>query len=183
MMPTNNTLNWWRLFHCMIRHNRMEEELARTKDTWTWMMDNYVILKKIATDERLDILSAIWTCADENNDLPGYDLVLEKVQGMEKNDSTLDMLKEYLAFAPNLKVHAPEDLSDVLKDCCTDWEKERITNMLKITNRIVNSSIEIQKRKLSGPRDGINYLVNELEEGVLIRSSDTLKPIVGQKEL
>lgn len=170
-------LNYWRLFHCFLRHTREDDELRRTKATWSWMMDNVLSLRKACVDIQLDLLQIVWSCALEDQDLPGYDLVLEKVRGAEKNDALLDALKEYRDFEPNLKVHAPEDLPSVFRDLATDWERERITNLLKLTNRITNSTLEEKKIKWAGPRDAIHYLMKGLESGLLISETETTHPI------
>jgi hypothetical protein len=169
--------NFWRLFHCFLRHSRTEEELSRTKDTWTWMMDNVVSLRKICVDVQLDLLNVIWSVATETQDLPGYNLVLETVQGMEKNDALLDALKEYCSFEPQLTIHDPEDLAGVFRELATDWEKERISSLLRTTFRIVNKNIEENKVKWSGPRDGIHYLMKGLESGLLVGEAESTHPI------
>ena len=175
-------LYFLRLFHCFLRHSRTEEELRRSKDTWAWMMDNVVSLRTVCVDIQLDMLNIIWTLAMENQDLPGYDLVLEKAQEIEKNTEILDALKGYKEFEDSLNVHQPEDYPALFADLRLEWEKARVTNLLKITNRIVNGSVEEGKRKLSGPHDGVAYLVRGLEEGVLLTGSQSVHPIVVQKD-
>jgi len=181
--------NWWRLFHSLLRHGRSEPELARSKAVWSWMNDHYVILKRVAVanDVQFDLLTALWKVAQETNELPSYDIMLDEVQSMEKNDELLDALKKEYKSQTDLKIHDPEDLAAVLKDWSTDWEMRRVTSVLKVTNGINLGSTEMTfmgKRnvKLSGPHDAVKYLVQELEEGLLIDSNQTLKPIVVQKE-
>ncbi len=181
--------NWWRLFHSLLRHGRSDAEKERSKAVWSWMNDHYVILKRvaIANDVQFDLLSALWKVAQETSDLPSYEILLDEVQGMEKNDELLDALKKDYKSQTDLKIHDPEDLAAVLKNWCTDWEMRRVTSVLKITNGINLGSTEMtfngrRNVKLSGPKDAVKYLVQELEEGLLIDSNQTLKPIVVQKE-
>jgi len=182
----DGAFNWWRLFHSLLRHGRDEAELARSKAVWSWMSDHYLPLKKIAIGERMDLLSAVWSVANETGELPSYEIVLERVQGMEKNAEPLDALKDYKAQLSNLHVHAPEDLVSVLKDCCADWERLRIYHVLNKANQICQGSEEMgegkNRKTWSGPRDSVNYLMMQLEEGVLVDSSQSTKPIIVQNE-
>lgn len=173
--------NWWRLFHSLLLHSRDKAELERAKETWKWMFDHYITLKKIAIGARLDLLGAVWDLASKNEGLPSYELVLERVQTMEKNDELLDLLKKEYKEQANLHPHAPENLTSVLKECCEDWERLRIYHVLNTANRICQGSEEMgegrQKRTWTGPRDSINYLIGQIEEGVFAQPSSALKPI------
>jgi hypothetical protein len=188
-VDNNITFNWWRLFHSLLRHGRSDAELSRSKAVWAWMNDHYVILKRvaIANDVQFDLLAAIWKVAHETNDLPSYDILLEEVQDMEKNAELIDALKNDYTSQSDLRVHDPEDLRAVLKAWCTDWEMRRITNALKIANAINLGSLELdfqgeRNKKMSGPRDAINYLVERMESGLLVDNSTALAPLVVQNE-
>lgn len=170
-------LNFWRLFHCFILHGREENEVKRAKATWSWVMDNVLSLRKACVDVQLDILNIVWKCSMEDQILPAYELVLERVQGAEKNDALLDALKEYKEFAPNLHIIPPENLASVFSDLATDWEKERIMSLLRLTSKIVNGSLEEGKLTWKGPRDGLHYLMSGLESGLLINQSNVAHPI------
>jgi hypothetical protein len=181
--------NWWRLFHSLLRHGNSSEEQIRSANVWSWMNDYYVILKRIAAadDVQFDLLAALWKTAQETGTLPSYEILLEEVKSTEKNDELLDALKKDYRSQTDLTIHDPADLAVVLKDWCTDWEMRRITNVLKLTNGINLGSIEMnfmgqRNKKMSGPRDALKYLVHELEEGLLVDASNTLKPIVVQTE-
>jgi hypothetical protein len=105
---------------------------------------------------------------------------------MEKNDEPLELLQKEYKAKTDLHAHAPEDLTAVLKNCCEDWERLRIYHVLNATNRICQGSEELgegkNRKTWSGPRDSVNYLMTQLEEGVLIDSSHSMKPIVVQNE-
>src|SRR5271166_5047193 len=179
--------NWWRLFHSLLRHGNDQAERDRSTATWDWMFDNYLTLKKVAMGARFDLLSAVWNLAQDNGGkLPSYEAVLERVQVMEKNEDPLDLLKNEYRSQTNLVVHAPDDLSAKLKDCCTDWERLRIYHALNKTNQICQGSEELgvgrDKKVWTGPKDAIKYLVREMEDGLLINSTQTLKPIDVKKD-
>ena len=171
------TRNFWRLFHCFLRHSNTEEENTRSRETWQWILDNDISLRKACTDYQLSLIGIIWDLSFENRDLPGYDLVLEKVQEAEKNDSIIDALKEYKKHASTLNVHDAKNLPSVFRDLADDWEKKRVMSLLKVTSDIVNGNIEEGKNKWSGARDAVHYLMKGLEKGVLIGETFGTHPI------
>lgn len=153
------------------------------------MNDHYVVLKRVAVanDIQFDLLTALWKIAQETGELPSYDILLDEVKIMEKNDELLDALKKDYKIQTDLTIYDPEDLGAVLKDWCTDWEIRRVNSVLRLSNGINLGSTEMtfngkKNVKLSGPRDAVKYLVQELEEGLLIDASQSLKPIHVQKE-
>jgi ABC-type dipeptide/oligopeptide/nickel transport system ATPase subunit len=182
------TDGWWRLFHSLLRHGRDEKELARSAAVWEWMSEHYLTLKKVAYDWRLDLLGAVWTAANENHELPSYEIVLEKVKVMEQNEELLDGLNRDYKLKTDLVVHAPEDMNSLLNTCVTDWETVRLNQIYSAANRIALGSEEIPvfmgKRnvKMSGPRDSVNYLLSKFEEGVLASQVQSMKPITVQNE-
>jgi hypothetical protein len=191
-MSDTGALNFWRLFHCLLSHNTTEEESIRTKATWAWFGDHLTTLRKIASlssigdrGEGLELLGLVWSLTRTIDDLPGINIVREKaLQLDERSDAVSMLLDNYKEFLPSLSIHPAKDLDAVLQDCCKDWEMAAVTNMLQRANRICNSSADNGKGKpkLSGPSDTVKFLHQRMEEGLLIKPNQTLRPINVNKE-
>ena len=189
--PILNTHNFWRLFHCLLSHSTTAEESSRTKAVWAWMGERYVTLKKVAgglggdgdSGEGLELLGIIWSLARTTNDPPGINIVRERAESMDGKDEAVRLLlDEYKEIAPALQIHPAKDMDAVLKDCCDDWEKAAVVNMLQVANRVAQSSAAIGRKKLSGPRDATKYLLQRIEQGLLINQDQILRPINVKEE-
>jgi hypothetical protein len=169
--------NWWRLFHCFLRHNNTEDEAARAEAVWSWMGDHYATLKKISVGYELDLLGAIWKLAVLNRTLPSFNLVRETIEAMDANEGSVEALREYTELTPQFSVYPAAELEAVLKSACNDFEMAVVSNTLRIALNICDGSIEVAKKKYSGPADALKYLHQRQERGLLVKPNQTLRPI------
>jgi len=181
------THNFWRLFHAVLKQAENSEETARSKAAWEWMSDNIHHIRKSCVDIELDLFGIIYKLGRELRELPSYELVKEKVQVHDHNEGMIEALKEYETMRSEFSVLKVSDLPSILNDKGTETEQSRWNSILKIAQRITAATsgggIELGKRKYSGTRDSINFLMNEMEKGVLIQDDGTSgRSIVVQKE-
>jgi hypothetical protein len=183
-MADLSTLSFWRLFHSLLRHGNTPEEVDRAQDVFEWINDRMTQLRKCCVDYELDLAGAIASLSRDTQTLPTYEIVKEKIQAMDKNEGAMEALKEYESLRDSqLTVHHVPELEVVLKDHMTTFENLALTTVLDKAKRITTSSAEHKKRKLSGAKDAVNYLMERLEEGVIVSSiSEVNRPIVVQNE-
>ena len=182
MANSLSSYNFWRLFHCLLSHSSTEEESTRCKAVFTWMGDHLTTLRKISVGHELELIGVVWKLASTNSHLPGVNLLRESVQAMDNCEGPVEALNEYKEFAPGLTVHAATDMEAVLKDACSDFETAIVSNMLRIANTICDGSMDIGKKKYSGPADALKYLHQRQERGLLVKPNQILRPINVNKE-
>jgi len=188
-MADLSTLSFWRLFHSLLRHSNGKGETARALEAYEWINDNLTQLRKCCVDYELDLIGGIYDLSRDTETLPTYDIVKERVQNLDKNEGALEALKEYESIRDSqLTVHQVPEMNVVLKDHATTFENLKLASILDRAKRIVTSSIDYKPKggksvKLSGAKDCINFIMESIEDGVLVGSTSGVnRPIVVQKE-
>ena len=180
-----SSLSFWRLFHSLLRHGHGKAEGDRAAEVYDWTIDNLTTIRKCCVDFEIDLMGIVGSLGREGNTLPTYDLVKEKVTAMENNEGAIEALKEYESLRETqLNVHHKPELETILKDYTETFEALKLTSILDKAKRITNGSVEHKKVKLSGAKDALNYLMENFEEGVLVRRdiSGLNRPVVVQNE-
>lgn len=188
-MAEFSTLSFWRLFHSLLRHGNDQEEIDRALEVYEWINDRMTPLRKCCVDYELDLTGAIASLSRDTQTLPSYEIVKERIQAMDKNEGAIEALKEYESLRDSqLTVHHVPELEVVLKDHTTTFENLALTTVLDKAKRITTSSADHKPkgggkaRKLSGARDAVNYIMERLEEGVIVNTTGVVRPIVVQNE-
>ncbi len=187
-MPTTSDLcspNFWRLFHNMLRHGNTPDDIQRAKDGYTWTIDKSTTIRKINGGDEMALIGAIWKCSSDDRALPGYSIVKDYIEAQTQNEGLLTQLEEYESIVDTLQVHALIDLDQVLRDKANEWETEHFAHILK-KGAVINSS-GVQDKKtgatLIGPREAINFVMRELEKGVLVDvTNECNRPVLVQNE-
>jgi hypothetical protein len=180
-----SSLSFWRLFHSLLRHGNSKGENDRATQVYDWTIDNMSQLRKCCVDFELDLIGAIGNLSRDACTLPSYDLVKEKINAMENNEGAIEGLKEYDSIKESqLNIHHAPELEVVLGDHIETFERGKLSVILDKAKRIANGSVEHKKRKLAGAKDAMNYLMENFEEGILIRrdQSGLNRPILVQHE-
>lgn len=180
-----SSLSFWRLFHSLLRHGNSTAENERAEQVYGWTVDNMSQLRKCCVDFELDLIGAIGNLSRDADTLPSYELVKEKISAMENNEGAVEGLKEYETLRETqLNIHHVPELEVVLGDHIDTFERGKLSVILDKAKRIANGSVEHKKRKLAGAKDAMNYLMENFEEGILIRrdQSGLNRPILVQNE-
>lgn len=177
-------LTFWRLFHSLLRHGNGKAETERAQEVYEWTVDNMTQLRKSCVDYELDLVGVIGNLSRDSSTLPTYDILKERVSATENSEGALEALKEYEELQEKLTVHHTPELEVVLKEHTENFERGALTAVLEKAKRIANGKIEDKKRKLSGVKDALNYIMEQVEQGIIVRSdkSGLNRPIVVQKE-
>src|SRR5208282_2245877 len=189
-MADLSTLSFWRLFHSLLRHNNTKEETDRALEVYEWINEHMTQLRKCCVDYELDLTGAISSISRDTETLPSYEIVKEKIQAMDKNEGAMEALKEYESHcdAKLLTVHYVPELEVALKDHMTTFENLALVTVLDKAKRITTSSADHKPKggkatKLTGAKDAVNYIMERLEEGIIVSNvSGMNRPIVVQNE-
>jgi hypothetical protein len=158
--------DFYRALHCFFRHDDTPQESDRAQRVWKWL-EWRPELRHACTRPQMDILSAIWKLAKQNETLPSYEAVLQEVQTMEKNDEPLDLLKnEYLPMVPTFKAFDAQDLPSIVKNWTDNYNMLAFRALLQRTNSINLGSVEIDRETLSGYADALKFLMGGLHKGI-----------------
>jgi hypothetical protein len=178
-------LSFWRLFHSLVRHGNSEAENTRARAVYDWTIDNLTPLRKCCVGWELELVGIVDRLAQADNILPAYELVKEKVEAAEGNDGMVEGLKEYESLRDSqLHIHHTPELETTLTDHCETFERKNLVAKLNKAILIAEGSVEHKKRKLAGVKDSMNFVMEQFEEGILVRRdiSGLNRPIVVQKE-
>jgi len=146
-------------------------------------------LRKCCVDYELDLIGGIYDLSRDTETLPTYDIVKERIQNLDKNEGALEALKEYESIHSQLTAHQVPEMNVVLKDHMTTFENLKLLSILERAKRIVTSSVDHKPKgggksiKISGAKDTINFIMESIEDGVLVsETSGVNRPIVVQNE-
>lgn len=179
------SINFWRLFHNMLRHGNKPSDHQRARDGFTWSVDKNTIIRKINGGDEMILLGAIWKCSSDDQMLPAYPIVKEHIEALPQNEGLLQQLEEYDQLSSTLTVHDLVDLDQILRDKSDEWEKEKLTFILKKAAVINTTGVQDKKSGVTviGPREAINFAMRELEKGILVDvTNECNRPIVVQNE-
>lgn len=97
--------------------------------------------------------------------------IVEIIFTMQQNKVLTEVLEQYDLHAEDLTLTNPSDLDVYLDHRKSDYEKFQLLSLLGKTRGITISGMTLpgrEKTTVVGPRDGINYLIGKLQEGVLL---------------
>lgn len=178
-------LTFWRLFHSLIRHGNGKAENDRAKEVYEWLIDNFTQIRKCCVDYELDLIGIIGDLSRDSSLLPTYDIVRDRVVATENSEGMLEALKEYDQISETqLTVNHTPELEVILKEHTENFERGALSFVLDKAKRIANGKVEDKKRKLSGAKDAMNYIMEQMENGILVRAdkSGLNRPIDVQTE-
>jgi hypothetical protein len=184
-MAELSQLTFWRLFHSLLRHGNTPEEVDRATAVFEWVNENMTQIRKCCLTYELDLVGFVYSLGREASTLPSYDLVKEKVAVMDNNEGALEGLKEYETVRDSqLSAHYAPEMNAVLKDHMITFENLALLSILDKAKRITTSSAEHKKRKLSGAREAVNFIMERIEDGNVIVSNTVgvNRPILVQNE-
>lgn len=187
MTNEDTSVNFWRMYHSLTRHSHSEQENDRCKQVAGWLMENTTQVRKVCIYMELDIMGTIFEFVRDQSDLPSSKMVEDLIQQRDKSEG---IMEEFVAYedilgSQDLGLFGPADMSRVLEDKTTDFEKAKVELAAKMMTRIVNGSApedKKTKKKLEGPKDAVNWFMNQLEEGIIVPREGTNHPIVVQNE-
>jgi hypothetical protein len=173
---TLSSLNFWRIFHSLLRGSSSAEEVVRSREALLWATDNITQLRAVCMDMELDLLQTVWEYWMAHKDAPAYKIIHEMVQKKDKNEGILEALKEYEKLKEELQRHDAQDLSQVLKEKTEEYQTDRLNFVIDRVRRIANGSVEDRKtkKKLSGTVDAVQYFMNQVQNGMIVDNMRSL---------
>jgi replicative DNA helicase len=167
-----DTVNFWNLFHSLLRKDSSSEESERVKANLRWVSDNMVQIRAICMPEyELPLMQLIWNFWTAHREAPSYKMIEDMVLKMDKSEGLQDALSEYqtLKSASELRRFDAQDLYQVLRDKTDEFENWKLNAVIETTKKIANGAIEEPKtkKKLAGNKDALVYLLGQLQNGIL----------------
>ena len=167
-----DTVNFWNLFHSLLRKNSSSEESERVKANLHWVSDNMVQIRAICMPEyELPLMQLIWNFWTAHREAPSYKMIEDIVLKQDKSEGLQDALSEYqtLKSASELGRFDAQDLYQVLRDKTDEFENWKLNAVIEATKKIANGAVEDPKTKkrLAGNKDALIYLLGQLQNGIL----------------
>lgn len=167
------SINFWRLFHSLLRANSSKKEGERAKANLQWATDYIVQIKAVCTpDYELDLIGVVWEYWQTHKEAPSLNMLNELILKRDKSETLQEAIAEYEGLAATeAELQNPYDVQDmyqVLKDKTDEFELWRLNAVLDSAKRIANGSIEDPKtkKKLSGSRDSLNFILGKIQDGM-----------------
>ena len=158
-----------RIFHNLLRHSDAPEEGQRATDACSWLSDHLATFRKISDPTEAELIGFIYNFWSVHKKAPSLDILKESIERKSTSPILLERVTEYEDQYEDLAIHSVLDLDQILSDRVEEYETQRLSDVLKVVKQINNGSIEEPKtkRKLSGPKDAMRYLFQQVERGTL----------------
>jgi hypothetical protein len=167
-----DTVNFWNLFHSLLRKDSSPEESDRVKANLRWVSDNMVQIRDVCMPEyELPLMSLIWNFWTAHREAPSYKMIEDIVLKQDKSEGLQEALSNYqdMKSASELRRFDAQDLYQVLRDKTDEYENWKLNAVIETTKKIANGAIEEPKTKkrLAGNKDALVYLLGQLQKGIL----------------
>jgi hypothetical protein len=178
----SDTVNFWKIFHALLRADSSKEEGERAAENLRWATDHIVQLRAVCMpDYELDLIGIVWNYWHTHKASPSLQMVKELVLKIEKSQPLQDALDEYTVLveeSSELRPFDSQDLYQILRDKTDEFELYKLNLALDLTKKVANSSLEDPKtkKKLSGTKDALNYILGKIQDGLF---TDAKKSVGG----
>jgi len=158
-----------RIFHNLIRHSDKPEELKRASDACSWLSDHLSTIRKVSDATESELIGYVYNFWVTHKKSPSMDILKDIIERKATSPLAVERLAEYEAQDEELTLHSAEDLDSVLGDWVEEYESIQLSNVIKVVRQINSGSMEDPKtkKKLSGAKDAVKYLFQQVERGTL----------------
>jgi hypothetical protein len=161
-------ISFWALFHCLIRGSAKPEEMERARSALVWAVDNITRLKAVCAGEELHLLGVIWEFWMLHKEAPNLEIIKDLVKKEDVNQTLIEALEDYESVRDSFVRHEAPNLNQLLLEKKEEFLKVQLYLILNTTRIILSGAQEVNKVKLSGPNDAVNYFLNKVNNGMLL---------------
>jgi len=143
--------------------------MKRASDACVWLSDRLTTFRHISDDTEAELLGFVYDFWTEHKKAPSLKILQEILERKTVSPLGPERLETYAQQQEELRLHSSEDLVEVLSDLIEEYETARVTEVLKAAKLINTGSMTDKKTKitLSGPKDAIKYLFQQVDRGTL----------------
>lgn len=158
-----------RIFHNLIRHSDKPEELKRASDACSWLSDHLTTVRRVSDATESELVGYVYNFWSTHKKSPSIEILKDVLERKATSPLAAERLAEYEGQEEDLSIHSAEDLDEVLANRVEEYESERLSDVLKVVRQINSGSMDDPKtkQKLTGPKDAVRYLFQQVEKGTL----------------
>ncbi|ADW68993.1 DnaB-like helicase C-terminal domain-containing protein [Granulicella tundricola] len=179
------SLEFAHLFHCLLRHDHSEAEKDRAAGVVAWAGNNLINLRACCVNDELTLVGIVWDFAYKQHSLPTLDSVNDAVALLDKSAEVVALINNYREIRSELVPHDALGMGPVLAAKIVAFERAKLGLYLRQAVMINGGTAKEDKRlgrRYEGPKGALNYIMDKLEEGILIDRTGVVQPIIVQKE-
>ena len=170
-------LGFPRILHAMLRANDTPDEVTRATEVMKWVCDNMATVRVILMTSEARLVGVIHRHFLEHKS-PTNRIYAEEIALNEyKPDGMVALLESYDESIPNLQPTSALDMSQLMADRVTDWERVKMLDTLATARMITTGSLQPRKEtdpRLKGARDAAGFLSKHMYADVMVTDSRIL---------
>jgi hypothetical protein len=130
-------------------------------------------IRKISDSTEAELIGFVYNFWSTHKKAPSIDILKESIERKSSSPLLSERITEYEELYEELNLHSVLDLDQILADRVEEYETQRLSDVLKVVRQINSGSVEEPKtkKKLSGPKDAMRYLFQQVERGTLATGS------------
>lgn len=168
------SVTFWTLFNSLLRSTKGgDAETDRARKTCTWLTGELPVLVRYCSPEEADLIGLIYKHWSSHHEAPSYTILRHNL-AQDSNPVLEEHLKDFEAQRKDLPRMTVEDMPATLGTKIDEFSRDKLAQVLKSAMVVNSTGVEIkvkggkpgETRKLKGPRDAIQYVVERIESGI-----------------